>query len=270
MRSTIYSLIVILSFMSFFSCMSPKKFIYFKDIPDSIYASPYVIQMSEYVDPKIQPNDLLSVSIQTLDPATVSMNNVVQGGGNGVALLTGSATSGSMVTGFVVDKNGYIDLPLVGQVQVSGLSLTEAKAVIARKASQYYKEPSVNIRFLNFTITLLGDIGARQYSFPTEKVSILDAIAQGGDLAFTGKRDNILLVRDEDGVKKCVRLNINSADIFKSPYFYLHQRDLIYIEPNKGKVLTSSDVVFQRNIGIVTLLFSTLSIVLTTVYILRQ
>ncbi len=261
MRFAIINGFIILSFMSLFSCMSPKKFIYFKDIPDSIYLTPYVIKMSEYTDPKIQANDVLSVSIQTLDPTTVNMNNVVQGGGNAIANTIANNNPNAVgPAGFEVDKNGYIDLPLVGRTQVAGLSLTEAKAVISRKAALYYRDPVVNVRFLNFTITLLGEIGARQYTFPNEKVSILDAIAQGGDLSFTGRRDNILLIREEDGEKKFVRLNINNSDIFRSPYFYLKQRDLIYIEPNRGKVLTSSDVVFQRNVSLITILFSTISI----------
>ncbi len=131
-------------------------------------------------------------------------------------------------------------------------SYEEAK----RKAKEFYNDPVVNVRIANFDISVLGDVQKPgTINSPSEKVSILDAIALSGDLPLTAKRNNILLIRTEGDEKKFVRLDLNSDKIFQSPYFYLKQRDVIYVQPNKYKI-QSSDQSFLRNLGIFSTLLS--------------
>jgi polysaccharide export outer membrane protein len=224
------------------SCTVHRKITYFKNIPDSIGQTPMVIKGSEYLDPIIQPNDILQVSVQTIDPRTnEQINASVTSTTGATTVSTGpssgaSAAPGSVITGFLVDKNGFIELPLVGRIKVGGLNTTEARDKIHENVSLYYKSPVVNVRFASFEVTVLGEVTRpATYNIPNEKASILDAIGRAGDLAITGKRENVLLVREENGVKKAIRFNLNSSDIFASPYFYLKQRDMIYVEPNKAK-----------------------------------
>jgi polysaccharide export outer membrane protein len=110
-------------------------------------------------------------------------------------------------------------------------------------------EPVVNLKIMNFDIYFLGDIPPHSITVYHEKVNILDAISQAGDLMITGKRKNVLLIRTEGDTKKLVRFDLTNTDLFRSPYFYLRQRDIIYVEPNKFKVI-NSDNTFVRNLGI--------------------
>ncbi len=236
-------LLLFISYISLFSCVSVKKSIYFNDLPDTM-STPYLINhTTKYVDPKIESNDILSINIQT----------VAQSIGN-----AGSNTSGTFnaLNGNLVDKNGYIELALIGFVKVAGLTTTEARELIKQKAKEFYNDPVVNVRIANFDISVLGDVQKPgTINSPSEKVSILDAIALSGDLPLTAKRNNILLIRTEGDEKKFVRLDLNSDKIFQSPYFYLKQRDVIYVQPNKYKI-QSSDQSFLRNLGIFSTLLS--------------
>lgn len=245
------------------SCATNKKITYFKDVPDSLYTSAAHITGLNFSDPLIQPNDILQISILTLDPA---VNNVltttntttyaVQAASGGVSP---TATS---VSGFLVDRNGEVELPIIGKVKVGGLTTASARDTIHGKVASFYKGPVVNVRFANFNITVLGEVARpATYVVPSEKVSILDAIGMAGDLTIFGRRENVLLVRDSAGVKQMVRFNLNSSETFKSPYFYLRQGDMVYIEPNKSKV-ASTDAIRTRNI---TIAASVLTVLITLV-----
>lgn len=253
------------------SCSTSKNTAYFRNIPDTLKAGSDVsIPMANYVDPKIQSGDLIYVMIQTLDPRS---NNNITSNTQGAVFTnqaTSTATPGtSSMPGYLVDKNGEIELALVGDVKISGMSTSEAREAIRKKASIYYKDQVVNVRFANFTVSVLGEVRQpAQYTIPGERTTILDAIAMAGDLTIYGKRENILLLREENGVKTPIRLNLNSSDLLKSPYFFLKQNDVIYVEPNKAKV-ASNDYIKDRNTGyaisIATSLVSIAIILLTRV-----
>lgn len=238
----ILSVLVLLMCFSYFmtSCVSPKKVVYFNTVPDTIdHKDPYVIKdVTKYEDPVIQSNDMLSITVQTM-----SQN------------LTNTPISSSMqgtfniVNTFLVDKNGMVELSLIGFVKVGGLTTMEARELIKEKAKEYFVEPVVNLKIMNFDIYFLGDIQPRTVTIYHEKINILDAIAQAGDLMITGKRKNVLLIRTEGDTKKLVRFDLTNTDLFRSPYYYLRQRDIIYVEPNKYRVV-NSDNTFVRNIGI--------------------
>lgn len=245
-------IIILLAAPVFFNaCKSYKNIPYFRDVPDSIYRNPSYIGVTSYSDPKIQPNDLLQVTVQTLDPSASSVSNA-SAATYSVQASSSMTAAGSVTTGYMVDKEGMIELPLVGKVPVAGKSTSEARELIRSRAAVYYKEPVVNVRFANFNISIFGEVARpAQYTVPNEKVSILDAIAMAGDLTIYGKRENVLLIRESDGAKQFMRFNLNNTDIFQNPNFYLRQGDVVYVEPAKSKA-ASTDMQQIRNLTIIT------------------
>ena len=121
---------------------------------------------------------------------------------------------------------------------MAGLTTYAAKQAVKEQAEKYFKVQDVQLRFANFTITVLGEVAhPSSFVIPNERVSVLDALGLAGDLTIYGRRDNVLVIRDEDGKKEVSRLNLNSSDIFQSPFFYLTQNDVVYVEPNKSKAI---------------------------------
>jgi polysaccharide export outer membrane protein len=234
------------------SCSVNKKITYFKDIPDTVHQSARNIPSLAFSDPVIQPNDILQVSILTLDPQV----NTVLAAGNTTSFSVQPGSSSSPVaptpiSGLLVDNQGTIELPVIGKIKVSGLTTSLARDSIHNRVAQYYNSPVVNVRFANFSITILGEVARpASYVVPSEKVSILDAIGMAGDLTIYGKRENVLLIRDSLGHKQYVRFNLNSSEMFSSPYFYLKQGDMVYVEPGRSKI-ASSDAVKTRNISLI-------------------
>lgn len=222
----------------FLSSCSVKKIVYFNDLnPDTALV---LKQAAAFTEPVIQSDDILSITIQTLDPTTSSVVNqseVMQAIGASSATNVGS----QVISGFLVDKNGYVNMTLLGKVQVVGLTTYQAREKITKLAEQYYKDPTVQVRFANFKVTVLGEVTRpATYTVPNEKVTVLDALGLAGDLTIFGKRENVLLVRDQGKEKELVRLNLNDSDVFQSPYFYLRQNDVIYVEPGKGKAAANN------------------------------
>lgn len=224
-----------LCFLAITSCTSTKNVAYFQDIsPDE---QSELANTAKYTEPTIQPDDILSISIFTIDPATNMIVNqaasqAINTNPNPVASLAATPAT----SGFLVDKNGEIDLSVVGKVKVTGLTTFQTRDLIKEKASVVYTNPNVQVRFANFKVTVLGEVARpASYVIPNEKVSVLDALGLAGDLTIFGKRENVTLIRDNDGKKEFAKLNLNSKELFNSPYYYLKQNDVLYVEPNKGK-----------------------------------
>lgn len=220
------------------SSCSVKKIVYFNDLPAD--TTRILKQAAAFTEPVIQTDDILNITIQTLDPATASIAN------QAVAVQAVGASSGApigsqFISGFLVDKDGYVNMTLLGKVQVAGLTTYQARERITALATQYYKDPTVQVRFANFKITVLGEVTRpATYTVPNEKVTVLDALGLAGDLTIYGKRENVLLLRDQGEKKELVRLNLNDSQVLSSPYFYLRQNDVIYVEPGKGKAAANN------------------------------
>jgi len=243
----------------FGSCVSPKKITYFNYVPDSVTHQPYEVQLASYTDPLIQPDNLLQISVQTIDPQSTTMMGTQQS----ATYNTQASQGGSAVSGYLVDQNGEIELPLAGRIKVGGLTTMQARTLIAQRASQYYKNPVVNIRFANFIITVLGEVGRPgQIVVPNEKVSIFDALGMAGDLTIGGKRDEILLIREENGQKQFIRFSLNDPNFLQSSYFYLKQHDVLYVPPTKNKA-ASADVTTTRLIPFITVAISAATLLIT-------
>ncbi len=237
------------------SCVGHKKIPYFRDVQNT---SSVKIEEYAYSEPLIQPDDILSITIQTIDPQTsaiMTQSSTVPSVGSSSANTIGN----QVISGYLVDKEGIVDLPMIGKVKLMGLSTFKARDFIREKAAAFYKNPTVQVRFANFKITVLGEVAKpATYTLPNERVSVLDVIGLAGDLTIFGKRDNILLIRESAGQKEFVRLNLNSTDLIKSPYFYLKQNDVLYIEPNKAKVAVTNVARTQA----FTLIASTISLII--------
>lgn len=220
--------------MIFTSCASTRNVPYFRDIPDSVRE----VTKAEavYQEPIIAPDDILSVVIITIDPTTSAPVN--QAASVPVSVPSSSTSSTPQIPGLLVDKDGNISLPIIGSVKVAGLTTFQAKALIKKHAEEYFKDPDVQLRFANFKVSVMGEVvHPSSFVMPNEKVSVLDALSLAGDLTIYGRRDNILVIRDVNGTKQVARLDINNSEVFKSPFFYLKQNDVVYVEPNRSKII---------------------------------
>lgn len=234
-KKILIKFVLISSVLLFVSaCVGNKNITYFKNLQDSTQINE--VKAARFNEPLIRTDDILSVNIQTIDPANNSTLNQVSMLPTAGTNLASSSGVNATVNGYLVDKEGSIELPLLGKIKVSENTTSQAKEIIREKAKIYYKNPTVQVRFSNFKITVLGEVlRPAPYILPNEKVSILDAIGLAGDLTIFGKRENVLLIRENNGKKEFYRFNLNSTDSFKSPAFYLQQNDIIYVEANKAK-----------------------------------
>ncbi len=237
-----YCTVLSFIFIAFVSCKAYKNIPYFQDLSDT--AKLTLIKTATFKNPVIEPGDILSVTIETLDKEVTS-------------LLNASASSPHAVTGFLVNKDGEIQLSFIGKIKVSGFTTIEAEEAIAKEAEKHFNSPMVNVRFANFKITVLGEVTRPgTYIAPTEKINLFDAIGLAGDLTPYALRDNILLIRDSLNDKALVRMNLKSKNIISSPYFYLQPNDVIYVVPAKSVIAKEESSVIRSNLQIIATLVS--------------
>ena len=249
------------------SCSSIKNVKYFTDIPDTArYTS---LNRLNYVDPLIQPDDIMSINIQVTDPTATQVIATGNVSNSAVGSTTAGSTGSQTINGYLVDESGNVEIPVLGKVKLKGLTTEQAREVVRARASLYFKDPTINVRFANFRITVLGEVAKpATYVVPNEKITILDALGLAGDLTIFGRRDNVLLIRQyDDGRRETIRLDLTKSSVLNSPYYYLRQNDYIYVEPTKAKIV-SSDAIQNRNISIITAvgasLISVIAILLST------
>lgn len=220
------------------SCASSKKVAYFQNAVDGEVAN-----TAGLYDARIMPKDLLTITVSTTDPEAATPFNLTVSNTLGI---TGQLSSGSgSLQQYLVDNDGMIDFPIIGKVKVSGLTKNECQNLLRSKIVPYMaatENPIITVRVSSYRVTIIGEV-SHPCVIPvqTEKMSILEALAQAGDLSIYGKRDNIMLIReDASGRKSIHRLNLNDANIISSPYYYLQQNDIIYVEPNGVKATNSA------------------------------
>lgn len=192
-------------------------------------------------DAHIRPKDLLTITVNTTDPeAAAPFNLTVQS--TITSNQTYTVTQQAALQQYLVDNQGTIDFPVLGELQVSGLSIKAAENLIREKLQPYLKEtPIVTVRMMNYKISVLGEVAKPgTFTISNEKVNVLEALAMAGDMTIWGIRNNVKLVReDENGKREIIVLNLNQADIVDSPYYYLQQNDILYVSPNKTKAKNS-------------------------------
>lgn len=239
------------------SCASRKDMIYFQDSSTEINAS--VKYELTY-----KPDDLLTVSVSALDMDAVRPFNLYVAESRGVA--NGITATPSLQT-YLVDASGSIDFPVIGNISVSGLTRKEATNLITDKLRPYVKDPIVNIRLTNFKVSILGEVSRPgSFNIPNERVSLLEALGMASDLNIQAKRTHILLVREVNGKITKNYIDLRSSDLFKSPFYYLQQNDVIYVEPNTAKILSST---YNPNVSITLTAISTLVSLLAILKIIK-
>lgn len=217
------------------SCINPEKIYYMNNIQET---SIRVDQAN--VDPKIQNGDQLYIYVSSLDlNATMIYNapNFATPRQNGSTI----GTDATALNGYLVDTNGDIVMPQIGTVHAAGLTFNELKADIELKLKDYLQDAIVSIRCLNYRISILGEVNRPgTYNIPYHEINVLQALGMAGDLTINGKRENIMIIR-QDGDKRDVhRMNLTSRDLIKDPYYQLQSGDIIYVEPNKARLNTTS------------------------------
>jgi polysaccharide export outer membrane protein len=233
------------------SCVSQKQIAYFQK---GVNQSDTIAVAKAYI-PKIQAGDILAINIGSLNPAASSFFNpystmpVNSESTDAASLANGTSSSlvlnQSASPNFLVDVDGSIELPLVGNIKLAGLSTVEARDLIKNLLKTYLKGPTVNVRVMNYKISIMGEVAKPSvYVIPNEKITLPEALSLAGDITIFGRRDNILIIRDNDGKKEFGRVNLNSREVYTSPYYYLHNNDVIYVEPGEGKT-AQTDRIYQ-------------------------
>ena len=268
MNRLISNLPVLLVFTVFlFSCAGPQKTIYFRtDIKEDNPVVETTAIKDVEVEGLILPNDIVAINITTItslddkNPAAIFKDgginyNLITGGG---AMGGGGGGGGTVQTpGYLVDKEGFIDFPVVGKIAIGGMTIRQAKDLISSKLKDYVKEPVVELRIVNYSITVLGEVGrVGPIIAANHRINIIEAIAAAGDIPLTGRKDNVLITRMNNGKREYARINLNSRDLFNSPYYYLKQNDIVYVEPNKVR-RQESNTFFKVYLPIFTTVLST-------------
>ena len=237
MKKLLFITFSLLTVLILTGCGSAKNIAYFQN-SDSIN-----FEQSRYLyDARIMPKDQITISVNTTTPeVSLPFNLLLQNAyQQGRTLTTGAGT----LMPYLVDNEGYIKMPIIGKLKVGGLTKSEAEDLVTEKIRPYMAEtenPVVTVTMASYSVSVLGEV-ARPGSFlvSREKITILEALAQAGDLTIYGVRDRVKLIReDATGKKSIVKLNLNDANIVNSPYYYLQQNDVVYVEPNNIKAQNS-------------------------------
>jgi polysaccharide export outer membrane protein len=246
---------VFISLLLFTNCASRKQFVYFQDNIDKKINAEYPLKLKE--------GDILNIKAFGCDEESIKIFNIPTT--NNQNANRNYFSGGTPSNGYLINKIGEIDFPLIGKIKLTELSIEEATDLIKLKLNTYLKDPKVSIQIQNFKITILGDVkNPGTIEVPNEKITLIEAIGIAGDLNITAKRKNILLLRDENGIKKQYRIDLTNNNFINSQVYYLTQNDIIYIEANQAKI-NSSNVTGSSSI-----LVAIASLVITTVNILTK
>ena len=213
------------------SCSSSSKITYLQNV----YAEPPEEKPLKY-EPTLQPDDLLSIIVSSQNPESTIPFNLPQIQGN---YEIGNNQNG--IKTYLINNEGEIDFPVIGKVKLGGLVRSEANKKLETLVSEYVKNPGINLRILNFKISVLGEVTRPgTFSIDSERITLLEALGKAGDLTIYGKRSDLLIIRENNGVKKYQRVDITKADFVSSPFYYLAQNDVVVVNPNKTKINSSA------------------------------
>lgn len=230
------SFIILSIFIS--SCAGKKEVIYFQNAKNF-----ETIVDTDTFTPKFKVDDNVSIFVSTFDMDAVRPFNLSSSSSiSSLANNSGNQSNrNSGVINYLIDIDGNIDYPVLGKIKLLGLTVEEAKELFKEKLSEYLKDPIINIRILNFRVTVDGEV-ARPGVYPVsgERVTILEALGMAGGLTIKGKRENVLIVRDFNGAKTYTRIDLTNKEVFNSPVYYLTQNDYIYVQPNNSGVSAAS------------------------------
>ena len=221
------------------ACQSYKKVPYFQNVEVVNEAE----QQEKLYDAKIMPKDLLTIVVSCTNPELAIPFNLTVASNAGIAVSTSSyVTTQPVLQPYLVDNEGNINFPVLGELKLGGLTKREAEQLIIDKLKPYMKEiPIVTVRMVNYKISVIGEVTRPgTFTISNEKVNLLEALAMAGDMTVYGLRDNVKLIReDANGKQQIVTLDLNKAETILSPYYWLQQNDIVYVTPNKAKARNS-------------------------------
>ncbi len=234
------------------NCASKEKVAYFQEV-EGVKIKDEIINF----EPEIQVGDLLAINVSAVDGAAAIPFNLYE------TPTVGNNTASADPIKYLVDSNGEINFPVLGKLKVAGFTTNKVNDNLTEILRPYIKNPIVNIRITNFKITVLGQVQSPgTYPIPNERVSILEAIGMAGDLEIHGQRKNVMIIREQNGKRVFVNIDLTNKELFSSPYFYLSQNDVVYVEPNKVQVNSSA---VGANTGVI---LGSISILLSIITIL--
>ena len=225
-------LLGILSLFFLNSCVSEKKITYFQNME-------HLEKLAEASNTglKIKPHDLLTISVsaynmEAAQPFNLTVAGVAKGGSEAGLSLGGN----QQLQPYLVDSDGNIEFPQLGTIEAAGMNRKELSEKLKIMISDYVKEPIVNVRIVNFQVSVLGEVvRPGTFSVSDEYLSLPQALGLAGDMSIYGRRENVLVVREEDGKKSYAYLDLTDANVMNSPYYYLKQNDVVYVEPNNAQ-----------------------------------
>lgn len=254
--------LALFSVILFAGCTTQKSLAYLNSVDeqaaDSLNKKFTAVNVS-----KIQTGDQLTIVVSGADPeAVVPFNSpVVAYSSPNSSTLYGQPT----LLPYLVDENGDINFPRIGKIKIGGLTKIEAIKLITGDLEPYIKDPVVTMNFVNFKISVIGEVAhPGQYPINSERINIFEALALAGDMTIYGKRDNVLITREVDGKLEFARLDLNSPSVFESPFYYLKQNDIVSVEPNSAKTISS------QNIPLYISATSTLLTLMTLIYTISK
>jgi polysaccharide biosynthesis/export protein len=251
-------LIVVVVYIS--SCVDTKKATYFDNAPIGNITT----SNEDKISPLIQNNDILNVTITSLNAEASAIFNLTDKTSGSTVT---NAANGQTGSGYLVNSDGYIQLPILGNIKVAGSTSKEVRdhitSILIEK--KLLIDPIVTIRHLNYEVTVIGEVGRPTViNVPNEKISLLKALGLAGDITIYGKKDNVLLIREISGKRTVNRINLKSPDFLSSPYYYLQPNDMVYVEADRDKAVISS--ASRQSLP---LILSALSVLLLTVQIIK-
>lgn len=210
-----------------FSCTTKKDIYYFQDINESTHENRFTFL-------KIQPGDILDLQIKALDPESVQIFKKQP------ALMTQQQAQNRIIDGYLVGEAGNINIPIIGLIQTTNHTTQSLAIAIKEALSSYIKNPSVNVRLLNFRFSVLGEVASPgTFSIMQERISLPQALGMAGDMTINGDRNHLLLIRNDSGNKIKEVIDLTKSNVLESPFYFLKQNDVIYVRPNNARVKSS-------------------------------
>ena len=233
------------------NCMSSKKIVYFQE-SDAITLEDTLVNFQ----PQIQLGDLLTIHVSANDPLTAETFNLYEGP---------SMIGNPKLLPYLVDGEGQINFPVLGKLKLTGFTTQQIGDQITEALTTYLVAPIVNVRLTNFKITVMGEVKTPgTYTIPNERITIIEALGLAGDLNIQAKRRSVMLIRENNGTRDFITVDLTYKALFNSPYYYLVQNDVLYVAPNKTKVnsaaVGSSTGIFISALSILISLVAILSI----------
>lgn len=228
-----YIIPVLLTTLFLFSCASKEDVVYFNGISSADNS----IGLDSY-SPTYHVDDELVIVVNAIDAEAAKPFNQTSVSYSNERM---AAFGRERLQTYLINSEGFVNFPVLGDIKLAGLNREQATNLLEEKLKDYIKDPIVNIRTVNYKITVLGEVNRPgTYTAENERITLIEALGMAGDLTIYGERENVLVIQDYDGKKTYTRVNLKSQELFESPVYYLSQNDVVYVEPNKTKAQASS------------------------------